>query len=161
MKPWQQLQPAKLIPKTEEEHRAMVADLTGRGFTEEQVRTQIAQVQEDEIWLNNLYQVHLRRIANPDPEGPPLVHLSIRRRDRKAARDWRDFQRIKNQLVGAECEAVELYPAESRLVDSANQFHLWAVADPTFRFPIGFGGGRFVVDEDGPMPGGGQQRGRT
>jgi hypothetical protein len=35
--------------------------------------------------------------------------------------DWRDLQRIKNQLVGPECEAVELYPAESRKVDTANQ----------------------------------------
>jgi hypothetical protein len=52
--------------------------------------------------------------------------------------DWRDLQRIKNELVGPECEAVELYPAESRLVDTANQYHLWADADPTYRFGLGF-----------------------
>lgn len=45
---------------------------------------------------------------------------------------------IKNALVGPEHEAIELYPAESRKVDSANQYHLWALLDPEVRFPIGW-----------------------
>ena len=68
-----------------------------------------------------------------------MVQLSIRRIDRQPTPSWHDLQRIKNQPVGAECEAVELYPAESRLGDSANQYFLYAVLDPTFRFPWGFG----------------------
>lgn len=59
------------------------------------------------------------------------------------------MQRIKNQLAGAECEAIELYPAESRLVDSANQFHLWCLDDPTVRFPFGYDAGRVVTGESG------------
>lgn len=51
------------------------------------------------------------------------------------ARDWRDFQRIKNELLGDEYEACELYPAEDRLVDGANQYHLWAING---QFPFGF-----------------------
>lgn len=56
-----------------------------------------------------------------------LVRLVIRNRDHSAKHDWRDFQRIKNELLGTEEEAVELYPAESRLTDTKNEYHLWCV----------------------------------
>jgi hypothetical protein len=85
----------------------------------------------DEIWKNDLYQVVARR-------APEFVHLNIRRVDGFPGRDWRHFQQIKNELVGPECEAVELYPAESRLVDTSNKFHLWVMTDPTYRFPFGW-----------------------
>ena len=92
-----------------------------------------------ELYLNSRYQVALRR-QKPD-KAPELVHLSIRRRDREAVgrERFRDFQRIKNELVGPETEAVELYPAESRLVDTANQYHLYIINEPGFRWPFGFG----------------------
>ena len=69
-----------------------------------------------------------------------MIHLSIRNADRSARHDWRDFQRIKNQLAGPEWEAVEIYPAESRLVDAANQYHLWC-----FQFTFGIGFARRLV----------------
>jgi hypothetical protein len=88
---------------------------------------------ECEIFINDIYQVQRRVFSEK------LVHLNIRRRDGgPILRDWRHFQYIKNELIGEECEAIELYPAESRLVDSANKFHLWGVKDPEYRFPIGF-----------------------
>jgi hypothetical protein len=102
-----------------------------------------------ELWANDLYQVHVLRWPASPPIPHPIVQLSIRRMDRQAARDWRHFQAIKNQLVGPECEAVELYPAESRLVDTATQFHLWCVADPYWRFPLGYDAGRTVSGEHG------------
>jgi hypothetical protein len=86
-----------------------------------------------ELWANELYQVQVRRMKGS------IVHLNIRRRDGEACiRDWRHFQQIKNELLGPECEAMELYPAESRLVDSTNKYHLFGSTDPTFRFPVGF-----------------------
>lgn len=75
--------------------------------------------------------------------GARVLHLSIKRNDRKPVHDWRDLQRIKNELVGPEAEAVELYPAESRLVDAANQYHLWVLVDGGW-FPFGFDQGRLV-----------------
>jgi hypothetical protein len=109
----------------------------------------------DEIWLNNIYQVFLRRLNDPPAGWPPLVHLSVKRVDKEPIHDWRDLQRIKNELVGPECEGVELYPAESRLVDSANQYHLWVIAVPGTTFPFGFrdrlvsqGGGRGSKQRD-------------
>lgn len=61
--------------------------------------------------------------------------------------DWRDLQAIKNELVGPEHEAIELYPAESRLVDTANQYHLWVLKDPSQRIPVGWTQ-RLVMDHD-------------
>ena len=51
--------------------------------------------------------------------------------------DWRHFQRIKNELCGPEREAIELYPAESRLVDTNNQFHLF-VFEAEMTLPLGY-----------------------
>jgi hypothetical protein len=55
------------------------------------------------------------------------------------------MQRIKNELSGTATEAVELYPAESRLADTANQYHLWCV-EPGVHFPFGFNDGRLTND---------------
>ena len=41
------------------------------------------------------------------------------------------------QLVGPEPELIELYPGESRKVATANQYFLWCVLNPSFRFPWG------------------------
>lgn len=89
----------------------------------------------DWVAVNGMFTVMARKLA-PDRSGMPEgVHLSIRRNDRDAIHDWRHLQRIKNELLGAEWEGVELYPAESRKVDAANQFHLWCWP---FRLPFGF-----------------------
>jgi len=103
-----------------------------------------------EIWLNNKYTVAMRRQKNQNPnvDLPDLIHLSIKRNDKNPIRDWRDFQLIKNQLVGPECEGVELFPAESRLIDTGNQYHVWVWDDPAFRFPIGFQEGRIVSNNE-------------
>ena len=99
-------------------------------------------------FLNDKYQVAVRNLDNG------WIHLSIRNLDRSARHDWREFQQIKNELVGPEHEAIELYPAESRLVDNANQFHLWCIATPGERIPIGWPD-RMVSDH---AVGKGQQR---
>jgi hypothetical protein len=85
---------------------------------------------------NNRYAVLVGRIE--PGEWPAMLHLSIRRLDREAIHDWRELQRIKNEVVGPEHEAVELYPAEDRLMDAANQYHLWVLEDPKLRFPFGY-----------------------
>jgi hypothetical protein len=81
----------------------------------------------DEIWHNETYNVTVRRHAK-DPvfgtwEG--MVQIGISSFDGTARHDWRDFQAIKNQIAGGECEAFELYPAESRLLDPPNYYTLW------------------------------------
>jgi hypothetical protein len=117
----------------------------------------LLQAEEDsrysEYWQNNLYFVEIVR----DPQET-FVCLSVRRQDREAVHDWRHMQRIKNELFGPEVEAVELYPAESRLVDTANQYHLWALKQPRIRFPFGF---RERSVSDVPSVGAAKQRPRS
>lgn len=99
----------------------------------------------EEVWMNDKYQVNVRRNLDGFGEKECLTHLSIKRLDRRALPDWRDFQKIKNQLVGEECEGIELYPAESRLVDGANQYHIW-VFQKEGNIPVGFTDGRMISD---------------
>lgn len=87
------------------------------------------------VYKNDVYQVMKRQRGE-------YWHLSIKRIDRKTIFEWRDIQEIKTELLGAEVEAVQLFPAESRLVDTANQYHLWAPVEPGYKFPFGFDEGR-------------------
>ena len=119
-----------------------LAEKAGFDNSEEMLVKEYEKLKTQEIYLNDIYQVNVIRESG-------WVHLSIKRRDKEPVTDWRHKQAIKNQLVGEECEGVELYPAESRLVDTANQYHLWCLRDPAQGFPIGFGGGRFVTSEEG------------
>lgn len=78
-------------------------------------------------WENDLYFGSLRRYDTGAPLGwgGAYACIGIYARANDARHDWREYQQIKNDLVGPEWEAVELYPAESRLVDPSNAFYLW------------------------------------
>jgi len=103
------------------------------GCSREEAIKAIDEQNSGEVWLNDIYQVAVHRWSLD------WIQLNIRRRDGgPILRDWRHFQRIKNEVVGEQHEACEIYPAESRLVDTANKFHLWVHADPTFSFPFGW-----------------------
>ena len=78
-----------------------------------------------------------------------MVHLSIERIDRATIYNRDDLQRVKNELVGEENEAIELYPAESRLADASSQYHLWVLAAADNQFPFGYGGGAVAKE---PIP---------
>jgi hypothetical protein len=108
--------------------------------------------EKPEIWVNDFYQVEVRRnipvpaISGEDGNPVTIAWLSIKRRDKKAILDWRHLQWIKNELVGEENEGVEIFPAESRLIDAANQFHLWVFEKSGFHLPFGFKDGRMVTE---------------
>jgi len=130
-RPWQRLQPAVPAPR----HEAAFRHHHPHGH----------------IWRNDRYTV----IA--EPAGQAWVHLSIRRNDRAAIHDWRDLQRIKTDVCGPEAEGVELYPAESRLIDTANQYHLWVLVSGE-RLPLGFHDGRVMTSAAHAAAHGARQR---
>lgn len=132
VKRWQPLQKASLTP-IEPGFVYEIMRLTGASY--DKVMRDLKHEEEHcEYWINDIYQVEIER-----KEEEKAARINIRRRDGKPIyRDWRHFQAIKNQLIGEECEAVELYPAESRKVDSSNKYHLWCSLDPTYRFPFGY-----------------------
>ena len=146
-------------PEAMERYNALAAnDKSGR--TAEDYHQLYLASANDEMWRNSRYQVAARRNYTDDGEGGivEMVHLSIKRIDGQTIHDWRDKQRIKTELLGAECEAIELYPAESRLIDTANQYHLWGVNSTTFRWPVGWHEGRLTLDPNEADVAGAHQR---
>lgn len=80
------------------------------------------------VFKNNQYQAMLREYPYDQNKPTEMVSwLVIRRLDSEAVHDWRHLQCIKNDLCGPEREGLEIYPAESRLVDQSNQFHLFVM----------------------------------
>lgn len=99
-------------------------------------------LRERDVWRNDIYTVFVSRNQIFEGMPCPITWLSIKRNDKEPCNDWRHFQWIKNQMCGPQTEAVQLYPAESRMVDLSNQYHLWVLADPNVTFPFGFHAGR-------------------
>lgn len=107
------------------------------------------------MYANSIYTVIITLRGEVQPGWGQCFELSIRRNDRKAAHDWRHFQRIKNELIGEQYFAFEVYPAEVSLVDSANQYYLYAFEHADIRF--GFKE-RFVAAPDAEFVKGAVQR---
>ncbi len=114
------------------------------GMSERQAKERVAFLSRQEVWVNNLYQVNVERADPAETGGVGFAHLIIRRLDRRPVHNWGHFQAIKNELIGPECEAVELYPAERNLIDAKDHYHLWAFTSPEDSFGIGFRHGREV-----------------
>lgn len=142
---WEPLQPAEWLgrpPQADARLRDRVGDQAVDNLDAE----------HSEIWKNNLYTVIITR----NDAGTPF-ELSIRRNDRQPVHDWRHFQMIKNQLVGFETEAIELYPAQSRIMDTANQYYLHCLP-PGQRLPVGWEGPTLLADADEQRIAGAAQR---
>jgi hypothetical protein len=84
-----------------------------------------------------------KHFVSADLFGHRIWYLRIGRIDREPIHNWSTLQTIKNEIVGAEYEAVELYPAQSRLMNNENVYHLWILAPGETetkppRFSIGY-----------------------
>lgn len=93
---------------------------------------------DDELWVevafvNNRYSVLRSDIAT---DIGLIIHLWIRRLDGEIPSSWADLQAIKDQLIGEERVAVQVYPKASELVDSANMAHLWVYPEG-YAMPFG------------------------
>ena len=89
------------------------------------------------LYINDIYAV-LHHDKNKEGE-----RLSIWRLDGAPCNSWSDFQHIKNELISPEAEAIQVYPAESRLLDTDNVYHLFIV-----REKLGFDFGRAVWSKE-------------
>lgn len=144
--PWTPLEPATLEPirvQTILDVQAAYPQLTREAILEQHRRDA-----PDAVYLNSRYQVN---VYSKDRE---LVWLSIKKRDKTAVgpERYRDFMAIKDQLMGPEYEAFEVYPARSRETDTANQYHLWVLPKDTI-LPVGFNDGRNIVVNPGATTG--------
>lgn len=129
---WEPLERGTGRPFSPEQEARNVAELrkTDPAMTAEKM---YAELDRGELWINKVYTVAVYH-NGADGAGGEFIHLSIKRNDREPLHDWRDLQRIKSQLCGDEAEGVELYPAESRVVDMANQYHIWVFTKLKLKF---------------------------
>ena len=68
---------------------------------------------------------------------PSMVHLILSRLDAGPVYDRAAMAGAIGQLVGPGRDAVQLYPAESRVLNLDNAAHLWVFPNPACRFPLG------------------------
>ena len=117
---------------TWQDRQAMIEEFSGATLSKAKVKKQLRKEEKWQHFKNDLY----RSIINETNSGG-YTEVSITRHDQKAIHNWRHFQRIKNDLFGEEREAVELYPAESRLMDTANTYWLYILPEG-MKVPFGF-----------------------
>jgi hypothetical protein len=134
-----------------EQHLDEMYARVAHGMTREEFIAVILDEYEWPLFRNDLYQVQvrwdpdtmkLRRVGRGVTQFmPDLIHLSIKFIDKAPVHDWRHLQEIKSRIVGPQFEGIELYPAEDRVVDTANQYHLWVFGDLKAVGMIGFAAG--------------------
>jgi hypothetical protein len=78
-------------------------------------------------YVNNRYSVQLSAVRTE--QFGEVLHLWIRRHVNKPARSWTDLMRIKDELIGEERVAIEVYPAAEDVVDQAHMTHLWVLGE--------------------------------
>lgn len=113
-------------------------------------------VELENVYRNSKYTVAIRKKLS-EKFGVEITHLDIKRNDKAAVHDWRELQRIKNELCGPECEGIELYPKESRLVDTANSYHIYVFPEGHM-VPVGWTERIVMEGEDVYKPGHARQR---
>lgn len=131
----------------------LMGEQAGFPISREKAKKILNEELKAQMWVNDTYTVMFREGKDADQfvmiedwKGK-CAYLSIRRNDREPVDSWRDFQEMKNQLCGPNREAVQLYPAEDRLADTANQYHVWVLPEGIM-FPMGFFEGRVVSSGD-------------
>ncbi len=113
--------------------------VSATGCSDDDAKSRVKWLKSQKVWANNLYQINV--VYHPGNRA----HIMIRRLDRQPIHNWGHFQEIKNQILGRECEAVEVYPKESGLIDAKNHYHLWGFTTPQRGFGISLGEGRQVA----------------
>ena len=70
-----------------------------------------------------------------------IDHLMIAdRKGRKSDDHWQFLQRVKNEIMGEERLAVEVYPPVTQLINQVNAYHLWVLPEG-FKLPFGLNPG--------------------
>jgi RNA-binding protein YhbY len=70
---------------------------------------------------------HTAQLCHKSTPNGMVGHLKVRRRDGKDGISWDVLQQIKNEMLGEDVVAVEIFPKENEVVNEANIRHLWVV----------------------------------
>jgi hypothetical protein len=111
--------------KAKHEQAMEQARVTFPGVAVDQLRTPA------EVWGSSQYTVTVHYL---DDNRDGFVEVGIHNYHRTTHVPWRHIQQIKNEVFGPDREAVQLFPAEDRLLDSANEY--WIYVYPTSEAPM-------------------------
>ena len=132
---WQRM---KLVDPKDRIHWQLGRKATWRDYMEwfpklskSDAKKMVREYDSQVMYNNDLYNCQIVSVKYNEGVGATITELSITRRDRKPLHDWRHLQYIKNDILGTDVEAIELYPDEDRLLDTANTYWLYA-------FPKGY-----------------------
>jgi hypothetical protein len=76
----------------------------------------------DAVYTDETFIVERHHVLGSRPFEFRIV---VHRRDKRPIGDWRTLQDAKNQVVGPEREAIQVFPPESEVTDTVNHYHLW------------------------------------
>ena len=102
--------------------------------TKRQAKRQFKETCKEIFYANELYQATVDYSKWDAKSREGYIYISLKNHKRTTNVSWQHKQWIKNDICGEEMEAMELFPAESRLVNTANQYHLWVLD----KIPFGF-----------------------
>lgn len=94
-----------------------------RGLSKAQAKRAAAKARAERVVLSSVYQVNINEVLAPPPFGKGLW-FSCKRRDKEPIVD----RSVLSQILWAlrpDSWAVELFPKSARVVDTANQYHLY------------------------------------
>jgi hypothetical protein len=94
----------------------------------------------DAVFTDEAGEYIVQKHGLPEKAQPFEFRLAIKRADRRPIRSWRVLQDIKNEIAGNDRTAVEIYPPESQVTDTANIYHLWVFAEG-YRLKVSLGPG--------------------
>lgn len=75
-------------------------------------------------YFNDVYSVQVYRVRT---DMGVVLHLIVRGQQDNQEPPWRDLQRIKDELLGEDAYAVQVYPRKADVVDQADVYHLWVL----------------------------------
>lgn len=84
------------------------------------------------LFQNNFYVVSLTPFQC---DWGWCVHVVIRCKHAGNQPLWSNKQRVKDELLGPQRVAIEVFPAAKDLVDQADAYHLWVLPE-NFRLPF-------------------------
>lgn len=120
-------------------------------FTDEQAAKidYMNQQLPDELWLNKIFQVMVVHDAvwEGNEGWPKMSWISVSRMDGSDKISWQDLQTIKNDIMTSDCEGMEIFPSERRLVDTSNQRNLFVFRSFSDRFPVGYDERQVTADK--------------
>lgn len=118
--------------RLEEQAKGLLNDFkeANTAMTLQDAKIELLKTYIQETWTNDIYIILVYRndaadelVHDPQFKGK-CTWLSIRRIDRRPVNNWQDMQTIKNRLCGTECDAIQIFPKESKMMNTANQYHL-------------------------------------